>query len=567
MNELARLWNVDPLKVPHWAPKTHAMKIFHLAETGAIRFLWIIATNPCVSLPELHKIRRTLSQENLFTIVQDAFLTETARLADVILPAALWGEKTGTFTNMDRTVHISHKAVDPPGEARPDMDILLDFARRMDFRDLDGQPLVKWSTPEECFESWKQCSKGRPCDYSGLTYAMLSQRSGVRWPCNAEFPEGKEHLYAELRFPTGFHDCGDYGHDLETGGHIPPQKYQAHDPQGKAWLKAADYIPPEELPDDNYPFWFSTGRMVHHFHTRTKTGRTPELKAAAPEPFIQIHDDDAQRLNIADGDLMEVVSRRGTVRAPARIGGVLPGHLFMPFHFGYWDQPSGDGIGPDGRPTAANELTITAWDPISKQPTYKFAAVRASKASEKSLIQTAVDGAAHAGDKLKEIAVNILGTAHVHRSHVSDYIGMLQAANEEFAAACRQLADDHSENAEVVRGSEILRDMAHEATLRLQKFFDHYGVKKMAEPRKLRQTLFNHHRPGDFGLLREVHDLFLMACEVYVTAEILLDSAKELRDQELIDFCIWMKSQADRQQMWCTTQVKENAAQSLVVPQ
>jgi ferredoxin-nitrate reductase len=118
MNELAKIWNVDVLKIPHWGPKTHAMKMFHMAELGALKFMWIIGTNPAVSLPELHKVRRTLAQDKLFVIVQDAFLTETARMADVVLPTAIWGEKTGTFTNMDRTVHISHKAVDPPGDAR-----------------------------------------------------------------------------------------------------------------------------------------------------------------------------------------------------------------------------------------------------------------------------------------------------------------------------------------------------------------------------------------------------------------------------------------------------------------
>jgi anaerobic selenocysteine-containing dehydrogenase len=149
MQQLADVWNVDLLTIPHWGPKTHAMKIFHLAETGSLKFLWIVGTNPAVSLPELHKIRRTLGQERLFTVVQDAFLTETARLADVVFPTALWGEKTGTFTNFDRTVHISHKAVDPPGEAKSDMEIFLDFGRRLDLREKDGQPLLKWATPEE----------------------------------------------------------------------------------------------------------------------------------------------------------------------------------------------------------------------------------------------------------------------------------------------------------------------------------------------------------------------------------------------------------------------------------
>jgi len=167
IRELAELWNVEPGIIPHWAPPTHAMQIFRYCETGSIRFLWIQATNPAVSLPHLDRVRATLRRPGLFLVVQDAFMTETAEFADVVLPAAIWGEKTGTFTNVDRTVHISYKAVEPPGQARSDFDIFLQFARRMDFRDKDDQPLIKWRTPEECFEAWKECTRGRPCDYTG----------------------------------------------------------------------------------------------------------------------------------------------------------------------------------------------------------------------------------------------------------------------------------------------------------------------------------------------------------------------------------------------------------------
>src|SRR5437868_10207710 len=151
--DLARRWNVEPQTLPRWHEHAHAMEIFRRAETGSVRLLWIIATNPAVSLPELHRIRKVLAKHDLFVVVQDAFLTETAELADVVLPAALWGEKTGTFTNADRTVHLSLKAVDPPGEAKSDLDIFLDYARRMDFRDKDGEPLPAWNTPEEAFEA------------------------------------------------------------------------------------------------------------------------------------------------------------------------------------------------------------------------------------------------------------------------------------------------------------------------------------------------------------------------------------------------------------------------------
>jgi formylmethanofuran dehydrogenase subunit B len=140
VQELADLWNVDRMKIPHWAPPTHAMQIFRYAETGSITFLWISCTNPAVSLPELHRIRNILQQESLFVVVQDIFLSETAQLADVVLPAATWGEKTGTYTNTDRTVHISEAAVEPPSEAKHDLDVFLEYSKRMDFRDKDGAP-------------------------------------------------------------------------------------------------------------------------------------------------------------------------------------------------------------------------------------------------------------------------------------------------------------------------------------------------------------------------------------------------------------------------------------------
>ena len=168
--DLARVWNVEQIEIPHYAPPTHAMQIFRYAEQGSIRFLWIIGTNPLVSLPELQRIRSILGQERLFVVVQDIFPTETTQFADVVLPAATWGEKTGTFTNADRTVHLSEKAVEPPGEARPDLDIFVDFARRLGLTDKDGDPLVRWSDAEGAFEGWKECSRGRPCDYTGLSY-------------------------------------------------------------------------------------------------------------------------------------------------------------------------------------------------------------------------------------------------------------------------------------------------------------------------------------------------------------------------------------------------------------
>src|SRR5256714_8447880 len=193
MQDLARVWNVEPMTIPHWSEPTHAMEIFRYAEQGSITMLWVSATNPAMSLPELRRIRELLQKPDLYVVVQDAFLTETARLADVVLPAAIWAEKTGTFTNADRTVHLSEKAVDPPGEARSDLDIWLDYARRMEFKNTDGGPLITWKDPESAFEAWKQCSQGRFCDYTGLSYSALGEK-GIQWPCNQEHPTGTERL-------------------------------------------------------------------------------------------------------------------------------------------------------------------------------------------------------------------------------------------------------------------------------------------------------------------------------------------------------------------------------------
>ncbi len=378
MADLAKLWNVDVLQIPHATPPTHAMEIFRYAEEGAIRFLWVVATNPAVSMPELGRMREILSQDRLFLVVQDAFLTETARLADVVLPAAIWGEKTGTFTNADRTVHLSDRAVDPPGDARPDMDIFLDYARRMGFSDRDGAPLVKWSTPEEAFEAWKACSKGRPCDYSGISYDLLRSRSGLRWPYPEGATEDVDDLYADLQFHTRSEDCEDYGHDLLTGASLEEKEFRAIGAEGRAILKGAEYAPAPETPDESYPFLFTTGRTLYQFHTRTKTGRTRQLQDAAPDVWVELAPEDARREGIEEGDLVEVASARGRMQGRARITGSRVGVVFAPFHYGYWDL--GRLAGPDGHePRAANELTVTRWDPVSKQPVFKVAAVNVTK--------------------------------------------------------------------------------------------------------------------------------------------------------------------------------------------
>ena len=239
--------------------------------------LWIQATNPAVSMPNLPHIRKILSNPELFVVVQDAFMTETAEFADVVLPCALWGEKSGCFTNVDRTVHISHKAVEPPGEAKSDLDIFLDFSRRMGFRDKDGAPLIKWDTPEEAFEAWKACTRGRPCDYTGLSYEKLSRATEFHGPATRPIPRESTGLTKNSysrRTPT----LETFGHDLITGGLVSPEKYRANNPAGRAILKPADYVPPSESADKQYPYMLTTGRLVHHSILERRLAARPNYR-------------------------------------------------------------------------------------------------------------------------------------------------------------------------------------------------------------------------------------------------------------------------------------------------
>jgi anaerobic selenocysteine-containing dehydrogenase len=376
VQELANLWNVDAVTIPHWAPPTHAMQIFSYAEEGSIELLWICATNPAVSMPESARIRKILQGDRCFVIVQDLFRTESAELADVVLPAAGWGEKTGTFTNVNRTVHLSEKAVEPPGEAKSDLNIFLMYADAMGFTDKDGAPLPPWRTPEDTFNAWREATRGRPVDYTGLSYDKLRGPTGIPWPVNEESPDGTDRLYADAVFPTDTDQCETYGHDLLTGGSVTEQEHRAIAPAGRAFLKGAEYTPAHEEPSEEFPLLYTTGRTVYQFHTRTKTGRSRSLDEAAPDAWVELSRLDADRLGITEGDVVRVESPRGAIQVRARVGRVMPGAVFAPFHYGSWDL---DTLTPADQSRQANELTMTVWDPVSQQPYFKTAACRVTK--------------------------------------------------------------------------------------------------------------------------------------------------------------------------------------------
>jgi ferredoxin-nitrate reductase len=374
--ELAALWQVPESQIPAWAPPTHIMQMMRLAEQGSLRFLWICGTNPAVSLPDLDRVRATLAQQRLFVVVTDAFATETTALADVVLPAAIWAEKTGTFTNHDRTVHLSEQAISAPGQARTDMNIFRDYATRLDLRTTDGKPLIGWHSPEDCFAAFAAATSGRPCDYSGLSYQKLRAGDGIQWPCTDRAPEGTDRLYTDHRFHTDPDDCEDFGHDLLTGAAHDRTQFMALGASGRAILKPAEYVPAPDAPDADYPLQLTTGRTVYHWHTRTKTRRIPRLNDAAPEPWLEIRAADALALGIDEGDLVRVESRHGAIEVRARLSGIREGMVFVPFHYGSFDAEDDDRKRPE---RAANELIRTSWDPVSKQPVFKSAAVRVIK--------------------------------------------------------------------------------------------------------------------------------------------------------------------------------------------
>ena len=309
MRELCDLWKLD---FDTFRPENanDILLMMEKAERGEIEFLWVMGTNPVVSLPDRNRTARIL--EKLFVVVQDPFVdADTVAFADIYLPAAMWGEKTGCVTNADRSVNLVEKAVEPPGEARSDFDIFVEVSRRLGFKDRNGAPFISFRTTEDAFEEWRAVSKGRGCDYSGMTYALIREMGAVRWPCNDRYPRGAERLYEDLKFWTAIDDCEAYGVDFLTGNPTTRDEYVRRDPKGKAKLLPVHWRRPPNPPTNAFPFLLNTGRIVYHFHTRTKTARSADLNARAPAPYVEIHPEDAAALGIEFGDVVELSSPHG----------------------------------------------------------------------------------------------------------------------------------------------------------------------------------------------------------------------------------------------------------------
>jgi ferredoxin-nitrate reductase len=314
-----------------------AIEMFRALESGRLKAIWIAATNPLVSLPDLHQIRRALARAEL-VVVQDAYHpTETTRLADLVLPVAQWSEKTGMNTSSERLVSRSERVLAPPGEALSDWEIVARVAREMGFEGFDHED------SDEVWDEYIGLTAGRVCDQTGMTAARLVRERHLRWPCPAPDHPGTERLYTQGVFPT---------------------------PDGRARFLPRPHQPPRETPDHEFPLVLTTGRLYSHWHTLTRTGRSTKLTAREPGPFVEVHPADATESGLEAGQMAEIASRRGILRLPVRINsGLRQGVVFLPFHWG--DE--------HGTQTAANYLTISAIGRIAKQPELKYCAVRIAR--------------------------------------------------------------------------------------------------------------------------------------------------------------------------------------------
>jgi formate dehydrogenase major subunit len=319
-------------------PGLTVVEMFHAAERGDLKALYIMGENPMMTDPDTHHVQAAL--ENLdFLVVQDIFLTETAQLADVVLPTASFAEKEGTFTNTERRVQRLRQALDPPGEARADGEILQELAGRMGYRLLgDGEEREERGDhgsriTDHASRIMDEIASLTP-SYGGIHYDRL-ENGGLQWPCPTADHPGTPILHVE-RFP-----------------------------RGRGRFSPVEYTPPPEEPDAEYPLLLTTGRRLEHYHSGSMTRRVEGLNALVPEERIEINAADAASLGLNDGDWVQVTSRRGQVRVRASVGKRCPpGTVFMTFHFA-------EALG--------NRLTNPALDPVSKIPTFKVCAVRVEK--------------------------------------------------------------------------------------------------------------------------------------------------------------------------------------------
>ena len=344
--EVEAVWDVPAGRIAPKPGRT-AWDMITGLESGEVQMIWVAATNPVVSMPDIERTKAAFRQ-SAFTVYQDAYFpTEMSAYAHVLLPAAQFSEKTGIMVNSERRVTLCPAFRSPPGEARPDWEIFAEVGRRLGFA-----KQFAFSSAADVYAEFAQITQNRPCDQSGLSHQRLRVEGPLQWP----YPKGKaalssERLYTDLKFYT---------------------------PDGRARFAAVHSRGLAEPPDDNYPFVLTNGRLYGHWHTQSRTGRIPKIRKMHPEPFIEIHPKDAGRIGVQERDWVEVRSRRGSARFPVTITkGIAPGTVFVPMHWGeLWAEDA-----------EANAMTHSAACPDSKQPELKACAVQLVPLSKLELEQ------------------------------------------------------------------------------------------------------------------------------------------------------------------------------------
>ena len=334
--EVEAFWGLEEGSISP-LPGRDVLNMVRGLENGEVGLFWIAATNPAVSMPDLERTKAAMLRSP-FTVYQDAYdPTETKAYAHLLLPAAQWGEKTGTMTNSERVVTYCPSFRSPPGEAKADWEIFAEVGRRLGFQDK-----FDFADSAEVYAEFVQLTRGRLCNMSGLSHKRLAAEGPIQWPS----PEGEitrsygKRLYTNWNFPT---------EDVRA-------KFAAFDSQGLA-----------EPTNQQYPFVLTTGRLYGHWHTMTRTGRIEKIMKMHPEPFVEIHPRDAQKLEIEEGSWVEVRSRRGVGRWKAKVTkAIAPGTLFVPMHWGTLWTDNGE----------ANLLTHPEVCPLSLQPELKACAVQ-----------------------------------------------------------------------------------------------------------------------------------------------------------------------------------------------
>jgi sulfite reductase (NADPH) flavoprotein alpha-component len=331
-SQMEQLWGLPPGTIhPHAG--YDAVALFDALDRGEIKAIWIVGTNPAASMPNLPRVKRALEQAEL-VIVQDAYLpTETAKFADVVFPAAVNFEQSGTFCNSERRVSLMEPVVPAPGDAQPDWWWARQVAVAMGFN-----RKTQFHSAAEIFDEFVRTTAGRPDDQSALTHELLRQRGPQQWPYPAQ-GKSSARRYEDGRFPTS---------------------------TGRARFFARTYLPRDHAPDGRYPLLLTSGRVAGQWHTRTKTGLVASLNQLDPAPYVQMHPDDATALQLRHGQRVEISSRQGKAHSTLRINDAVPvGVVFMPMHWGdLWSESA-----------SPNEAITDATDPISRQPALKQCAV------------------------------------------------------------------------------------------------------------------------------------------------------------------------------------------------